>query len=238
MRLSFPAALRFTLQFEGGWSDHPRDPGGATMKGVTLATFRAFKGYPATKTELRNISDEDLREIYRRRYWDAVKADELPGGFDACVFDFAVNSGPARASRYAAAIPASLGTFERIKRLCAKRMGFLRALSTFDVFGKGWTRRVVSLEAFCLKLAGASPAVLADEARASAAAGKKAQGGAVATTGGGAAVTQAPGADAVPALVAWGLGAVVLGAVLFLAYQAFRHHQRAAAMRDHILSEA
>ncbi len=164
MNGNFEPALGFTLQYEGGWSDHPRDPGGATMKGVTIGVFRDFKGRAVTKTELRNISDADLRAIYRKGYWNAVNADALPGGYDACMFDFAVNSGPSRALKYDKLVKATEPR-ARIKELCAKRASFFRSLSTFDVFGKGWMRRVVALEAFALRLAGAGAIELKAEAK-------------------------------------------------------------------------
>lgn len=97
----FARALPLVLAHEGGWADHPRDPGGATMKGVTLATFRRYVPN-ATKDKLRNISDEMLARIYREGYWDIVKGDELPPGLDYALFDWAVNSGPRRAATGAA----------------------------------------------------------------------------------------------------------------------------------------
>jgi lysozyme family protein len=98
----FPKILTETLHHEGLWSDHRDDPGGATMKGVTLKTYSDFLGRPATKDELRKIPDDHLLAIYRKGYWDKVKGDELAAispGLAACVFDFAVNSGPGRAAK-------------------------------------------------------------------------------------------------------------------------------------------
>jgi lysozyme family protein len=104
--VNYPAPiLDFTLKYEGGWSDDPRDPGGATMKGVTLATYAAFKGRAVSKAELKAISDVDLFAIYRQGYWQAVDGDELPTGPDLCLFDIAVNSGPARALSWRRACP-------------------------------------------------------------------------------------------------------------------------------------
>ena len=92
MKRNFASSLAHVLKHEGGWADHPRDPGGATMKGVTLATYSDWLGRQATKDELRAISDEHLRTIYKARFWDAVRGDELPSGVDYVVFDMAVNS--------------------------------------------------------------------------------------------------------------------------------------------------
>lgn len=62
MDRNFRRALPLVLKHEGGWADHPKDPGGATMKGVTLATFRRYVKADATKTDLRNISEEQIAE--------------------------------------------------------------------------------------------------------------------------------------------------------------------------------
>lgn len=160
---NFPAALAATLAYEGLWSDDPRDPGGATMKGVTLARYRAFKRDPsATKEQLRHISDADLLAIYRDGYWNTVRGDDLPSGLDLAMFDFAVNSGPARAVKTLQRIvgmPADgvMGqmtlsavrrqfTADMIDELTAARLAFVRSLGTFGAFGKGWTRRIEGIQ--------------------------------------------------------------------------------------------
>jgi lysozyme family protein len=169
MKQNFEFSLNHVLKHEGGWSDHPKDPGGATMKGVTLATYSDWLGRPASKDELRNISDEHLREIYKTRYWDAVRGDDLPSGVDYVVFDMAVNSGPGRAARMLqSAVGATpdgaigprtlaaaqaqnpetlIATFQR------NRQHFIEALPTFATFGKGWTRRVNETGDIALKIA-------------------------------------------------------------------------------------
>jgi lysozyme family protein len=103
---NFEIALSLLGPLEGGWSDRdPKDdPGGATMKGVTLRTYRAYrkmKGQPVpTKQDLRAITNAEVREVYRTMYWDVVRADQLPPGLDLAVFDFAVNSGPGTAAEH------------------------------------------------------------------------------------------------------------------------------------------
>lgn len=164
MKDSFHRALQQTLHHEGGWSDHPRDPGGATMKGVTLKTYSAFLGRQATKDELRKISDEHLERIYRTGYWDAVRGDDLPAGIDMMVFDFAVNAGRKRAvitlqraidlpnpQQDGVIGPATLKAVDdKVTRLGVSLVAvnyatirelFYRGLPTFDAFGKGWIRR-------------------------------------------------------------------------------------------------
>ena len=158
MKDNFDKCLSITLRHEGGWADHPRDPGGATMKGVTIGTYAQFKGRKVTKDELRNISDADLRTIYRRNYWDKVRGDDLPAGLDLVAFDGAVNSGPARGARWlqqgvgvaadgkigpatiaaAKAAPVS----PAIAASCDARLEFLHRLKTWPTFGRGWQSRV------------------------------------------------------------------------------------------------
>lgn len=154
----FSNCLNITLRHEGGWSDHPRDPGGATMRGVTIARYAAYKGRVVTKDELRHISTVELEDIYRKGYWNLVKADDLPAGLDLTMFDFAVNSGPARSVKtiqriVGVAQDGVMGVFtlqavrkrdtvELIRAMYEARMGFLRNLSTWSTFGKGWKRRV------------------------------------------------------------------------------------------------
>lgn len=84
---NFERALALVLQHEGGFSDHPSDPGGATMMGITQATLGAWRGQPVTRADIRALSREEARAIYRIRYWNAVAGDELPAGLDLAAFD-------------------------------------------------------------------------------------------------------------------------------------------------------
>ena len=96
---NFQASLKMVLKHEGGFVDHPKDPGGATNKGVTRQTYESFLGRPLESVnELIEIPDEHIQEIYRIRYWDKVKGDDLPSGLDFSVFDWGVNSGPSRSA--------------------------------------------------------------------------------------------------------------------------------------------
>lgn len=170
MKQNFDAALAAVLKHEGGWADHPQDPGGATMKGVTLKTYSDWLGRQASKEELRNIPDDHLRTIYKTRYWDAVRGDELPSGVDYVVFDMAVNSGPGRAARVLQAAvgatpdgsigPKTLAVLQMhdpaalVEAYQRNRQHFLEALPTFATFGKGWTHRVTEAGQIGLKLVG------------------------------------------------------------------------------------
>jgi len=153
MDRKFTRALALVLKSEGLLSDNPADPGGATMKGDTLANFRRYVKADATKADLRKISDEQIATVYRRFYWD-VSGAELPGGVDYAVLDFAVNSGPSRAAKYLQAAvgakqdgkigPDTIAKVKAMQRgtliddVCDRRVVFLRKLPTWKTFGKGW----------------------------------------------------------------------------------------------------
>ena len=136
--MTYEEALQKVLQHEGGFVNHPRDPGGATNKGVTLNTYRRFKPN-ATVKDLKNISDSELKKIYRT-YWDAVDADNLPDNIRGSVFDMAVNAGPKRAKR----LLNQVGTDASARDYADARLGYYRKLNHFDTFGKGWTNRANS----------------------------------------------------------------------------------------------
>ncbi|RVU21773.1 glycoside hydrolase family 108 protein [Methylobacterium oryzihabitans] len=170
----FAHALPLVLQHEGGYVDHPKDPGGATNLGVTIGTLGDWLGRPATKAEVKALTPASVAPIYRARYWDAVRGDDLPAGLDYAVFDFAVNSGPARAimalQRAAgvaddgrlgpvtlAAVRARPGA-DLVQRVCADRLAFLRRLSTWPSFGTGWARRVAGVRAEALRQSRVAPA--------------------------------------------------------------------------------
>lgn len=172
MKENFGTALNYVLKHEGLWSDNPKDPGGATMKGITLAVYRQHINPKATKEELRRITDAQVSSIYKKHYWDKVRGDDLPSGVDYAVFDFAVNSGVSRASKYLQAVvkkrqdgiigPETLAATRSmmaptvINDLCDNRMNFLRGLKTFATFGKGWTTRVSGVRVESLKMVSVS----------------------------------------------------------------------------------
>ena len=161
MDSNFRRALSRVLKHEGGYIDHPKDPGGATNRGVTLATFRRHVKPKGTKADLRAITEEQVATVYYKHYWAAVHANELPAGVDYAVFDLAVNSGPARAARFLQRVvgatedgrigPATLAAVRKadptevIARLCDARLAWLKTLKTWPTFGKGWERRVTEV---------------------------------------------------------------------------------------------
>lgn len=170
MKANFRSSLDHVLVHEGGWSDHPLDPGGATMKGVTLRTFQRFFGPEKTKDDLRNITTTQLSRIYRTGYWDVSHCDDLPDGVDYAVFDASVNSGPGNGAKWlqaavGAAQDGAIGPdtlakvgdhqpVDVINEMCDIRLGFLRGLSTWPTFGLGWQRRVDGVRATALAMAG------------------------------------------------------------------------------------
>lgn len=168
----FGMSLAVVLQHEGGFVQHPRDPGGATKYGITREALARARGHPVSSDDVRNLTEAETSAIYRRFYWDAVRAEELPRGLGLAVFDLAVNSGPARAARMlqtVLGIPAdgivgpqtlraarTADAADVIRRLSRARLGFLSRLATWPVFGRGWRRRVLAVEQEALRLAQSS----------------------------------------------------------------------------------
>lgn len=166
---SFERAITHVLKSEGGYVDHPQDPGGATNRGITLATLSIWRGRKVTKAEVKALTEAEAKAIYRKNYWDVVRGDALPAGLDLAVFDFGVNSGTQRAAKYLQGVvgvrqdgvigPATLkavtgrDTAETIRGLSRARLDFLSRLATWPVFGKGWRHRVLAVEQEALAMA-------------------------------------------------------------------------------------
>jgi len=151
MKSNLNEAVAKVLQWEGGYSNHPKDPGGPTNYGITIADVRKYIKADATAIDVMNLTKAQAIEIYKNKYWKTqfYDCDTLASGVDLAVFDFGVNSGPARAKRY---LDASVGgsSVDTINKLCDKRMTFLRGLSAFGIFGTGWTNRVKDIRATAL----------------------------------------------------------------------------------------
>ena len=160
----FPRAFDLLKVHEGGFSDHPRDPGGATMKGVTQRTYDAYRfRQKQPPRHVRKITNAEVERIYHTQYWHAVHADDLPPGVAYCVFDAAVNSGPGRAVRWlqtviGAQVDGIVGNEtvsqtrdvppdELIHRYCDKRLSFMKSLRHWSTFKNGWSRRVHEVRA-------------------------------------------------------------------------------------------
>ena len=165
MSNKFSEALEVILHHEGGYVNHPKDPGGMTNMGVTKRVYEEHVGYGVSEHTMQNLTKEDVEPIYKKNYWDRVKGDNLPEGLDLCIFDFAVNAGPGRAAKFLQKLigvtqdggigPQTLGalqsaigedvrtqTREMIEKYQNERHNYYQSLSTFETFGRGWTRRV------------------------------------------------------------------------------------------------
>ena len=169
---NFDACFDLMLAHEGGYVDHPKDPGGRTNLGVTQRVWEEWLGRPVSEKEMRALTPAMVKPLYKRKYWDAVRADDLVAGVDYCVFDVAVNSGPGRAikllqSCVGATPDGGFGSITMaltkkaeqdparlIELYCAKRLEFLQSLRTFETFGKGWSRRVQEVKDKALKMLG------------------------------------------------------------------------------------
>ena len=158
MKKNYQKCLKTILHHEGGYVNHPKDPGGETNLGVTK---RVYEEHGGTK-DMKELTVEDVAPIYKKGYWDKMKGDDLPSGLDLCVFDFGVNAGPGRAAKFLQKMigttvdggigPMTLakvneyvdsnGLEESIKQYQSARQEYYENLSTFNTFGKGWTRRV------------------------------------------------------------------------------------------------
>lgn len=159
----FSICVNFVLLREGGYCDHPSDPGGATNKGVTLKVLEQWRGKPCTKADVASLSIPEAEAIYRANYWNKIQGDKLPPGLDLAVFDAAVNSGPGQAAKWlqraanctpdGAIGPATLAAVAKTDavilahKVCDLRLEFMQSLKTWPVFGKGWARRVKEVEA-------------------------------------------------------------------------------------------
>ena len=171
MKSNFDKCLDKLLQHEGGFVHHKDDPGGMTNLGVTIRVWEEWVGHPVAEKEMRRLTPLMVSPLYKRKYWDACRADDLVSGVDYCVFDVAVNSGVGRAVKLlqssVGATPdggygsitaalvkkASEQPSELIKKICDNRMAFIRELKAFPVFGKGWTRRIEEVKATALDMA-------------------------------------------------------------------------------------
>jgi lysozyme family protein len=232
-----------TRQWEGGYANHPSDPGGKTMNGITEAVFHKWlrdNGLPLR--QVRTITDTETDKIYKENYWDPANCERLFPGVDLSVYDASVNSGVSRGKKW---LQQSIGSDDHtvtVKRICAKRSSFVHGLSTFKVFGKGWVRRITAIEATGVKWALESMKkpipVVQETIRQEKEAAKKTANAQAGTAGG--TVVPAGGAVVVPTAVPnamsffeqaliIGIGAAALVGVAYLGYRAWVNYNRAAA---------
>lgn len=167
---NFDEALKRVLVHEGGYVNHPADPGGATNRGVTQRVYDGYRDRLGRKRQsVRSITVAEVADIYKRQYWDAIRADDLPSGVDYCTFDAAVHSGSSQSAKWlqrAVGVTADgqvgEATLEATRKAnaasvinssCDRRLSMLRGLKTWGTFGKGWSSRVADVRKVSLDMA-------------------------------------------------------------------------------------
>jgi len=169
MKRNYSHALALTLKHEGHFVNNPHDKGGPTNEGITLATYRADIDPQGTVDSLKNISQEQVATEYRKKYWDKVRGDDLPDGLDFAMFDYAVLSSPLRAIRALQSVAGvvadgkltnatlaavlAIDTVKIIRALSDYRLDYLKGLSDWQYFGKGWQNRVEEVRGEALSIA-------------------------------------------------------------------------------------
>ncbi len=144
----FEICQAVTGKWEGGWSDHPDDPGGKTMYGITETRWHEYQDKMGMKrTPVRNITMAQALKFYRSEFWLACGADKLFPGVDLAVYDASVNSGVSRGRKWLLASAGSNDHSETVKKICRARLSFMQSLKIWKTFGKGWGRRVADIEA-------------------------------------------------------------------------------------------
>jgi uncharacterized protein (TIGR02594 family) len=160
-------------KWEGGYVDHPEDPGGATNMGITQRTLSEWRGRPVSKAEVRALSRQEAWQIMKARYYDIIRGDDLPLPVAVAVYNAAVLSGPRRAGRWLQTSLRQLGsnvgvdgaigpqTLAAVANVDATQLAqtffgvqeaFLRSLGTFPTFGRGWMNRLNDVRSFALNL--------------------------------------------------------------------------------------
>jgi lysozyme family protein len=162
MKDNFDSALEAVLHHEGGFVNHPADPGGMTNLGVTKKVWEEWVGHDVDESAMQALTPEIVGPMYKAKYWDKVKGDDLPSGVDYAVFDAAVNSGPGRAAKWlqscvgvepdggigpkTLAAVLSFDPADLVEDYAKRRLAFLMDLPHWDTFGKGWGRRVAAVQ--------------------------------------------------------------------------------------------
>ena len=263
-RSNFPAVMDEVFRHEGGLSMIRSDPGNWTGGRVGVGELRGtnfgIASHAHPHVDIRNLTKEQAREIYRRNYWNPILGDDLPAGIDLVTMDPAVNSGVSRGARWLQQAlgdvvvdgqmgPQTLKATKSkapvpvIQRACKARMGFLRGLRTWDTFGRGWSRRVASVEAVSVRMSVAATGTSARPVLAKAGEDALAKADREGKAAGGVAVTGAgggSGATTLADLPTWGIigfGVLVVLVVVILLGQR-RHDQDRAYAYDEQLMEA
>ena len=170
MLSNWDKSFDMVIAHEGGFTNDQRDKGnhlpdgreGCTMWGCTQAVWEKYVGHEVTQDDMKALKKEDVKPLYKRDYWDAVRGDDLPAGVDYAVFDFAINAGPAAARKMIQKAlgvtadgsigPATLKAIQEAKgkdlleKFSHSKEAFYKSLSTFPTYGKGWLKRVADVQ--------------------------------------------------------------------------------------------
>lgn len=255
---TYDAAMVRVFADEGGYTNDPQDPGGATNWGITIYDARMYWKPNATPTDVRAMPKDVAKDIYRKHYAAPLHYDELPAGFDYSVLDAGINSGVGRAIPWAGkALGKPVKSISEVVQLAAPvndkvsliqrywqtRLSFLHGLRTWSHFGAGWGRRCAQGEAAAVRMwlsVGAQmPADQANKRMQQESDKAKGQSKKAATgAAGSAAGSAAPATPAVPDLGHLSMGGKVLLGIaigfavclsIYFIRQAIIHNQRAAA---------
>lgn len=170
---AFQRVMRHIFEWEGGYSNHFADPGGATNHGITKRTLETFLGRAVSREEVQALNQDKAAQIYHKLYWTRIRGDDLPPAIGFAVMDAAVNSGVSASiktlqtalnsqgnhlARDGAIGPntlraVSLADHEKLlDEFIVRRGVYYGALRTFSTFGLGWARRLMSTARRAVKL--------------------------------------------------------------------------------------
>ena len=175
---NFEQSFNLVIKSEGGFTNDQRDSGnhlpdgrqGCTMLGCTQVNWEAYVGHQVTQDDMKKLTKDDVKPLYKKNYWDAVSGDLLPSGLDYAAFDFAINAGSS-ASRKMVQIavgvnndgvfgPATLKAIQNadakdvLARFTAAKIKFYQSLSNFNVYGKGWLKRCADVQQIANEMIG------------------------------------------------------------------------------------
>ena len=175
---NFEQSFNLVIKSEGGFTNDQRDTGnhlpdgrqGSTMLGCTQANWEAYVGHQVTQDDMKKLTKDDVKPLYKKNYWDAVMGDLLLSGLDYAAFDFAINAG-SNASRKMVQIavgvnndgifgPATLKAIQNadakdvLGRFTSAKIKFYQSLSNFEVYGKGWLKRCADVQQIANEMIG------------------------------------------------------------------------------------
>ena len=165
----FKECLDLVLKSEGGFCNHPSDPGGMTNLGVTKKVWEEFVGHPVSEVDMRALTPEKVAPLYEQKYWRTCYCEVLPRGLSFLIFSMGINAGPGRGVKLLQSclggvadgvigprtmeLIKSLNVTDLIQKYSNARRDYYKSLKTFDVFGKGWLARVDREEKEALEMA-------------------------------------------------------------------------------------